>query len=124
MSDRTYNEHVTLPDRPLVWLHGAIQTPPFSTEARLEVGVLLRSLQRGENLGLPSSRPLPSLGTRCHELRIVDEEVSWRLLYRIDADAIIIVDVFAKKTRATPRSVIDTGRLRLRRYDAIAGERG
>jgi hypothetical protein len=30
-------------DKPLAWLHGEIKTPPFSTEARIEAGVLLAS---------------------------------------------------------------------------------
>jgi len=62
--------------RPLVWLHGEVRTPPLSPSARLETGVLLRRLQRGESLGLPHSRPLPSLGPRCHELRILDESAT------------------------------------------------
>jgi hypothetical protein len=41
-------------DKPLVWLHGEIRTPPLSAAARVEAGVLLRRLQRGEILGLPS----------------------------------------------------------------------
>lgn len=40
-------------DEPLVWLHGEVKTPPFSAAARLEVGVLLRRLQRGERVSMP-----------------------------------------------------------------------
>ncbi len=59
-------------DRPLVWLHGEVKTPPFSPTARIEAGVLLRRLQRGEFLPMPHSRPMPVIGPRCHELRIND----------------------------------------------------
>jgi phage-related protein len=104
--------------KPLAWLHGEIKTPPFSPAARIEAGVLLRRLQEGESLSLPSSRPMPSIGPRCHELRIVDEGANWRIVYRIDFDAIVIVDVFTKKTQQTPTQVIDRARQRLRRYDA------
>jgi hypothetical protein len=83
-------------DKPLVWLEGEIKTPPFSPEARVEAGTLLRRLQRGENIGLPLSRPMPTIGRRCHELRIPDENVSWRIVYRIDSDAIVIGEVFTK----------------------------
>jgi len=31
-------------DKPLVWLHGEIKTPPFSRAARIEAGYLLRLL--------------------------------------------------------------------------------
>jgi phage-related protein len=105
-------------DKPLVWLHGEIRRPPFSASAKQEAGYLLRLLQRGTSLSLPHSRPMPSIGTRCHELRIVDEDVTWRVVYRIDTDAIVILEVFQKKDRKTPKHVIDTCKTRLKRYDA------
>jgi phage-related protein len=105
-------------DKPLAWLHGEIRTPPFSKAARLEAGLLLRALQRGDKLSMPHSRPMPSIGPRCHELRIVDERVDWRIVYRVDHDAVVIVEVFAKKTRKSPQSVIDACKRRLRDYDA------
>lgn len=104
-------------DRPLVWLHGEIKTPPFSSAARLEAGLLLRRLQRGENLGLPQSRPMPGIGAHCHELRVRDSNKNWRIIYRIDEDAIVIVEVFNKTTRTTPAEVIANCQRRLRLYD-------
>ena len=105
-------------DKPLVWLHGEVRTPPFSPGARVEAGVLLRRLQRGESLGLPHSRPMPSIGPRCHELRVTDRGVAWRITYRVDPDAIIILEVFSKKTRRTPQEVIAACVQRLRDYDS------
>jgi phage-related protein len=110
---------MTFADRPLVWLHGEVRTPPLSAIARIETGVLLRRLQRGEKLGLPHSRPMPSIGRRCHELRIQDEDVTWRIVYRIDVDAIVIADVFKKKTQTTPKHVIEACQRRLREYDKL-----
>ena len=107
-------------DKPLVWLHGEVRTPPLTAAARLEAGLLLRRLQRGELLSLPQSRPMSVIGGRCHELRIVDQDATWRLVYRTDADAIVIVEVFQKKTATTPKAVIDACRRRLRDYDALA----
>jgi phage-related protein len=104
-------------DKPLVWMHGEVKTPPFSKQARLQAGFLLRLLQRGEKIALPHSRPMPLIGRRCHELRVSDEKVSWRVVYRIDEDAIVILEVFSKKTGKTPKSVIDICRARLREYD-------
>jgi phage-related protein len=105
-------------DRPLIWLRGEVKTPPFSPEGRVEAGVLLRRLQGGERLAMPHSRPMPAIGPRCHELRVVDERASWRIVYRIDANAIVIADVFRKTTQATPKRVIDDCQRRLRLYDA------
>ena len=104
-------------DKPLVWLEGEIKTPPFSCEARIEAGTLLRRLQRGENIGLPRSRPMPSIGRRCHELRIPDKSVSWRIVYRVDSDAIVIGEVFKKKSGKTPQKVIEVCKKRFDRYD-------
>jgi len=106
--------------KPIVWLNGEVKTPPFSKEARIEVGYLLRRLQRGDIFGMPHSRPIPTIGPRCHELRITDEDKIWRIIYRIDADAIIILEVFSKTTNKTPKSVIEVCKRRLRDYDAIA----
>ncbi|HYT58227.1 MAG TPA: type II toxin-antitoxin system RelE/ParE family toxin [Verrucomicrobiae bacterium] len=108
---------MTSGDKPLVWLKGEVKTPPFSSTARLEAGYLLRRLQRGETLGMPHSRPLPSVGPRCHELRINDERATWRIVYRIDSDGIIILEVFSKKSRAMPKTVIDVCKKRLKDYD-------
>ncbi len=108
-------------NKSLIWLHGEIKTPPLSVAARLEAGVLLRRLQRGDSFGMPHSRPMPAIGARCHELRIVDESATWRIVYRIDTDAIVIGDVFSKKTQTTPKSVIDACTRRFKQYDAIVG---
>jgi len=104
-------------DKPLVWLHGEVKTPPFTTEARLEAGLLLRRLQKGDKIALPHSRPMPSIGARCHELRINDEDSIWRIMYRIDSDAIVILEVFKKKSTKTPKPVLDLCKLRLKVYD-------
>jgi phage-related protein len=108
---------VSAGDKPLVWLHGEIKTPPLSLEARREAGFLLRRLQRGELLPMPQSRPMPRTGKRCHELRIVDADATWRVIYRLDFDAIVIAEVFAKKTVTTPRLVIESCQRRLKEYD-------
>lgn len=92
------------PDQPLVWLHGDIKTLPFSAAARVEAGVL---------------RPLPSLGPRCAQLRVPDADATWRIRHRLDPDAVVILEVFSKKTTQTPQAVLETCRPRLRQYDAL-----
>ena len=111
-------------DKPLVWLHGEVKTPPWSLEARREAGFLLRRLQLGDMLSLPSSRPMPSIGPAVHELRIKDAGAEWRIIYRLDSDAIVIAEVFHKKTQATPHAIIETCKRRLRRYDEAAEQPG
>lgn len=110
-------------EKPLVWLHGEVKTPPLSRPARVETGVLLRRLQRGESLGLPHSRPMPDIGRRCHELRVNDANVTWRIIYRIDKDAIVIAEVFSKKTPKAPTTLLESCGRRLRAYDVASGGR-
>jgi phage-related protein len=109
-------------ERPLVWLSGEIKTPPFSRGARIEAGFLLRRLQRGEKLAMPHSRPMPSIGSRCNELRIRDQNQVWRIMYRADPDAIVILEIFSKKTATTPKQVIADCRRRLNLYDRGANQ--
>lgn len=71
---------------------------------------------------MPHSRPMPSIGSRCHELRIVDAGKSWRIVYRLDADAVVIADVFRKTTQRTPVRVIADCARRLEHYDRLTGE--
>jgi len=61
----------------------------------------------GEMPVFPYSRPMPSIGRRCHELKILDRDEAWRIIYRLDFDAIVIVDVFSKRTQKTPVPIID-----------------
>lgn len=112
-----YNELVSARDKPLVWLHGEVKTPPFSVAARIDAGVLLRRLQRGEKLSMPHSRPMPSIGSRCHELRIQDAGHTWRIFYRLERDAVVIAGVAKKKTQRTPKAILEACRRRLARYD-------
>jgi phage-related protein len=106
----------------LIILRGEIKTPPLSKEARREVGFLLRMLQEGESLSMPHARPMPGVGPRCLELRVNDAGNTWRAMCRIDPDAVIVVDVFDKKTRTTPDRIVQECRRRLRLYDEATGD--
>jgi len=104
-------------DKPLRWIHGVVKTPPMSLEARREMGMLLRDLQEGVMLSLPQSRPMPTIAARCHELRVNDAEHIWRLIYRLDKDAILVLEVFDKKTKTTPLNVVKACQRRLKAYE-------
>jgi phage-related protein len=89
----------------------------MSKDARREMGFLLRQLQEGEKLSLPQSRPMSAIGKGCHELRVVDKNKTWRLFYFLDTEAVVILDVVAKKTRKTQKETIDLCQTRLRSYE-------
>ncbi|MBZ0198524.1 MAG: type II toxin-antitoxin system RelE/ParE family toxin [Ignavibacteriaceae bacterium] len=98
-------------------MQGEIKTPPFSSIARIEAGFLLRLFQIGKKLKMPYSRPMPRIGSKCHELRINDASSTWRIIYRIDDDAIIILEVFKKKTQQTPKNIIEICKKSFKKYD-------
>ena len=106
-------------DKITFWAHekiGDFRRPPFSDAAKEECAVLLRRLERGEKLELPQSRSMPSVESGCHELRVRDRDANWRLIYFIDADAIVVLHIFAKKTQTTPHDVITLCKNRLKIY--------
>jgi phage-related protein len=98
-----------------------MKTPPMSSEARVEGGMLLRRLQRGEMLSMPESRPMPSIGLRCHELRIDDitRKKEWRIIYCVGNLAIAVLEVFQKNTRETPVEVIKACKRRLANFRSM-----
>jgi phage-related protein len=105
----------------IVLFFGEIKTPPFSKSARVETGLLLRKLQDREMLSMPESRPMPNIGTHCHELRVGDSESNkeWRIIYRIDENEIVVFDVFAKTTQRTPQQIINNCQKRIKRYNQL-----
>jgi hypothetical protein len=80
MSNMTYNaDIIATNDKPVVWLSSVVKSPPFSKDARLEAGFLLRKLQKGQMLDMPHSRSMPVIGERCHELRVIDVDNTYHL---------------------------------------------
>jgi phage-related protein len=99
--------------KPLAWLGVAVKTPPMTESERVEIGALLRRLQEGETLPMPYSRPMSSVGANGHELRVK----AWRVLYAVRSDAIVVLEIFLKKSRTTPKAVIARAAERLRQFD-------
>ncbi|MFT5516004.1 MAG: phage-related protein [Rhodothermales bacterium] len=62
---------------------------------------------------------MPSIDSHCHELRIPDNDQTWRVVYSIEPDAIVVLEVFSIKSRTTPKYVSDNAKSRLRRYRTI-----
>jgi phage-related protein len=107
MAKRRESDEGRLTRKPLVWLHGEVKTPPFTPAGRQEAGMLLRLLQEGERLEMSQAEPLTTVGSRCGALRVRDAGHNWRIMYRIDSDAVLILDVYPKKTQKIPVEVIE-----------------
>ncbi len=94
----------------------------MSIDARRETGFLLRQLQEGLPLSLPASRPMPEIERGCHELRIGDADHDWRIVYAVEPDAIVVLEMFEKGSRKTPKQVMDVCRKRIRAYRRLVRE--
>lgn len=55
-------------------------------------------LQAGEHLRLPQSRPMPAIRAACNEPCIVGPDATWRIVQGVGVKALVILDVFFKKT--------------------------
>ena len=86
-----------------------------STSIRCQIGEALRDLQKGVNLGMPLSRPMPAVAPGVCELRARDEGSNVRVFYLAGApDAILVFHGFQKKSQRTPAREMDLARRRLR----------
>lgn len=106
--------------KPIRWLtETTIKSPPFGKVAREAIGTFLRIVQEGGRVTGPASKMMPVVGARVHELRVTDREENahWRVIYRTDADAILVVSWYDKNTQTMPLSEIKLAQRRLREYD-------
>lgn len=62
---------------------------------------------------------MPVIGSRRYELRVRHFQKNWRIVYRADPDAGLIVAVFAKATEETLEHLIDEYRDHLAAYDQL-----
>ena len=87
----------------------------FPEELRGDLADVLARLDEGHNLGMPLSRPMPSIGKGVHELRFRDRSGIYRVVYFLaGAGAIWLLHAFMKKTQQTPRQNIELAQKRLR----------
>ncbi|CAN5560344.1 hypothetical protein BH10ACI2_BH10ACI2_13130 [soil metagenome] len=86
----------------------------FSKPVRLDIGELLIKLQLGINLGMPVSRPMPTIASGTHELRLKDTAGVYRVFYYLKSEhGILVFHAFTKKTQKTPQNEIETAKRRL-----------
>ena len=95
----------------------------FSVGARKELGEAIGKLQLGETLGMPLSRPMPSVASGVSELRIKDEAGEWRVFYVVNTEeAVYLFHAFAKKTQKTSDRDIKLGQRRLKEWEVYRAQ--
>ena len=87
----------------------------FSKPVKKNVGELLLKLQLGISLGMPNSRPMPSVHQGAYELRLKDAAGIYRVFYYLKSEqGILVFHAFTKKSQKTPLSEIELGRKQLK----------
>jgi phage-related protein len=82
---------------------------------RKQILELLAQLSDGVKLGMPASRPMPSVYLGVHELRVKDRIGQYRIFYYLKCnERILVFHIFKKKTQATPLLEIKTAQRRLK----------
>lgn len=82
---------------------------------RHALGRLLRHVQHGRSLSMPHSLPMPIVALGVDELRVKDESGQYRaFVVRKTPRGILVLHVFMKKSRETPRDAIELARRRLK----------
>ena len=100
---------ITFHSKALVFIRS--QSPTI----KREIGEALRDVQKGISLGLPLSRPMPTVASGIHELRVRSATTVVRVFYFVKVvDAIVVFHGFQKKTQKTPTQEIAIGQQRLK----------
>lgn len=87
----------------------------FPEDVRREIGKAIFDLQKGNSLGMPVSRPMPSVAPGVAELRIRDRQGIYRAFYySLSPRGILVIHAFVKKSQATPKQDLDLGKKRLK----------
>lgn len=87
----------------------------FPEDVRREFGKAIFDLQKGSNLGMPLSRPMPDVALGIEELRVRDPSGIYRTFYyKKSKRGILILHAFGKKTQKTPPREMEIARKRLK----------
>jgi len=87
----------------------------FPENVRRGFGKAILDLQKGANLSMPLSRPMPLIALGVDELRIKDRSGTYRVFYYTRlADSILIFHAFTKKTQKTPLTEMSLAQQRLK----------
>ncbi len=87
----------------------------FPGDVKQSLGKAIWELQKGVKLGMPLSKPMPSVASGVEELRVKDASGACRAFcYCRSALGILVFHAFQKKTQKTPKADIALGRKRLK----------
>ena len=87
----------------------------FPEAVKEDLADALALLDEGVNLSMPLSRPMPSIGSGVHELRLKDRSGIYRIVYFIRKQAdIYLIHAFQKKSQKTPKENIELAKQRLK----------
>lgn len=91
----------------------------FPEVVRGDLADALARLDAGLTLSMPLSRPMPSIGSGVHELRLRHRSGQYRVIYvLVRRGAIYVLHAFRKTTQATPKGSIELAKQRLKEVES------
>jgi phage-related protein len=95
--------------------HARDEIRALPKEVRFRLGRALMALQLGHSLGMPLSRPMPSIAAGVAELRLRDVDGQHRIFYWVGQSRhILVLRAFHKKSQQTPQVEFVIARRRLK----------
>jgi phage-related protein len=89
----------------------------WPSDAKREFGATLHRLQKGEAVGMPDARAMPSVAKGVFEIRVATAAGAFRSFYvSVNKGELLVFHAFIKKTQKTPQIEIETGRRRLKTF--------
>lgn len=87
----------------------------FPEAVRGDLVDALARLDAEQSLALPLSRPMPSIRSGVHELRLRDRSGAYRVVYVLAGGGVVyVLHAFQKKTQVTAKKNLDLARKRLK----------
>jgi len=86
----------------------------WPVSVKVELADLLTLLLEGQSIGMPASKPFPTVALGVSELRIKERSGQYRVFYFTKrSEAILVFHAFKKKTQKTPTHEIIVAKQRL-----------
>jgi phage-related protein/predicted XRE-type DNA-binding protein len=92
---------------------------------REDLADAIARLEEGHRLSMPLSRPMPSIGSGVHELRLRERSGVYRVIYvLLSKGSVALLHAFKKTTEATTRHDVEIARARLKEVMAMKSTSG
>lgn len=118
MPNTTEPRSLKPPRKFLVWLEGEVKSPPLLLRRDgKRLACSCGCFRKGSDSVCLMRSLCRALDRGAAPYEFADAQHNWRIVYRVDQDAVLVLEVYAKMTRKIPDEVLERCKRRLRQYD-------